>query len=88
MDTTTMNPEEQSERAEAIFEAALELPQEKRAAHIAEACGSNSSLFAEVQALLSAQDAAPTGFLDEPADLDVTVKIDPSQRPTGQIRQA
>ena len=60
---------------ETIFASALELPPTDREAHIAEACGKDAELLAEVRALLAASDAAPTGFLS--GDFDVTIPSGP-----------
>ena len=83
---TTMNSEPGS--AEAVFEAALQLPTGERDAFVSGKCESNLALLAEVHALLDAHDAAPTGFLGEPAaegiagdEIDVTVRTAPTQRP-------
>src|SRR6185369_11506784 len=53
-------------REEAIFEAALQLPKEKRADHVKAACGDDAGLRERVEALLHAHDQAG-GFMEEPA---------------------
>ena len=53
--------------ADNIFAGALSRPAEERETYVVAACGQDESLLAEVNALLSAHDAIPTGFLSEPA---------------------
>src|SRR2546425_849037 len=53
-------------REEAIFEAALQLPADQRAAHVQAACGSDAALRERVEALLKAHEGAG-GFMEEPA---------------------
>jgi eukaryotic-like serine/threonine-protein kinase len=60
-----MNPN----REEGIFAAALELPAEKRADYIRDACGGDDELRKRVEALLAAHEKAG-GFLAEPAALN------------------
>ena len=50
----------------AIFEAAIELPPERRAAYLHEACGGDDSLRQRVEALLLAHESAEA-FMDRPA---------------------
>jgi len=52
-----------SQREEALFEAALLLPNEQRAHFLAERCGGNSSLLRRMEILLAAHDA-PEGVLE------------------------
>jgi len=54
------------ERIEAIFEEALDMPAAARSAWLAEACGEDRQLQAEVEALLAAS-AQPDGILGAPA---------------------
>ena len=51
-------------RAEAIFHSALNRPPEERAACVAEACGDDASLLADVRALLAAHEGAGA-FMEE-----------------------
>lgn len=51
----------------AIFEAAMDLPPEQRAAHLDKACGSNAALRQRMESLLKAEGSSG-GFLDSPAD--------------------
>ncbi|HVM47986.1 MAG TPA: protein kinase [Candidatus Acidoferrum sp.] len=53
-------------REETIFEAALQLPPEQRAAHLQAACGEDSRLRERVELLLKSHDAAQGDFLVEP----------------------
>ncbi len=50
----------------AIFDAAIELPPERRAAYLHEACGGDDSLRQRVEALLRAHESAQA-FMDHPA---------------------
>ncbi len=50
----------------AIFDAAIELPPERRAAYLHEACGGDDSLRQRVEALLRAHESAEA-FMDRPA---------------------
>ena len=60
-------------REEAIFDAALQQPDEERAEYLRRACAGESELLRRVEALLQAQERAG-GFMAEPAA--------PSARPT------
>ncbi len=52
-------------RAELTFNAALERPTAEREAYVAEACGNDTVLIAEVRALLAAHEAADGFMVDE-----------------------
>ena len=54
------------QRARAIFEAALDLPEHEREAYVTAACGDDAELRAEVEALLDHDAAAPEGFVEPP----------------------
>jgi Tol biopolymer transport system component len=60
-----MTPE-RWQRVRDVLEQALELAPEKRARFLDLACASDQSLREEVQSFLSADDQAPTGFLEAP----------------------
>ncbi|HUQ80950.1 MAG TPA: serine/threonine-protein kinase [Gemmatimonadaceae bacterium] len=60
------SPQERFRRVDEIFEAALDLGPDERAAHVARACGDDVALRTEVLALLDAYDRS-AGFLDAPA---------------------
>ncbi|HEX4350084.1 MAG TPA: serine/threonine-protein kinase, partial [Verrucomicrobiae bacterium] len=55
----------ESNREEAIFDAALQLPPEQRAEHIRQACGNDEELRQRVEALLAAHERAGA-FMAEP----------------------
>jgi len=55
------------QREEAIFDAAMELPPEQRAAHLDHACGGDAALRQRIESLLKAGDSS-CGFLDSPTD--------------------
>jgi eukaryotic-like serine/threonine-protein kinase len=57
------------ERAESVFEAALELEPSVRDAHMAEACAGDAVLLAQVKALLSAHERAGGILEDDPRRL-------------------
>ncbi len=60
-------PADSFERADSIFEAALDLPPEERPAFLAESCGDDQELHALLQRLLAgAEDEATDGDLTEP----------------------
>ncbi len=60
-------------RAEATFNSAIERPIAERAAYLAQACGDDDALHAEVMALLQAHDAAE-GFMAEDAPLSPEIE--------------
>jgi serine/threonine protein kinase/Leucine-rich repeat (LRR) protein len=64
-------------RIDTIFDAALEKPQSEREAFLAEACGGDAKLLAEVRALLAADECAG-GFLesDGPIAAGVATEIE------------
>lgn len=66
-----MNPEKWA-RVKQVLEAALDLPEEGRAAYVEAASGGDDALRREVESLLAAHRHA-SGFLDEPAALPPAV---------------
>jgi serine/threonine protein kinase/Tfp pilus assembly protein PilF len=58
---------ESHQREAAIFDAAMELPPEQRAAHLDHACGGDAALRRRVESLLKA-DESRCEFLDSPTD--------------------
>jgi serine/threonine-protein kinase len=74
----------------AVVQAALELPRDRRAAFVAEACADDAALRAEVESLLDAPDtgAGTGGFLAAPplADLAAAAGADPAaDDPDGDV---
>ena len=70
----------------AIFDAALELPPERRAAYLLEACGGDDALRQRVEALLSAHESAEA-FMDHPA-VDLRrepMVVKPAEQPGDRI---
>ena len=70
----------------AIFDAAIELPPERRAAYLQEACGSDDSLRQRVEALLRAHESAEA-FMDRPA-VDLRrepLVVQPAEKPGDRI---
>jgi hypothetical protein len=55
-----------SERGQAIFDGALQLPLQQRAAYVDQACADDTALCRQVKAMLDAHENAD-GFLDSPA---------------------
>ena len=53
-------------REETIFEAALQLPPEQRAAHLKQACGDDAQLRQRVERLLKSHEEASKDFLEQP----------------------
>src|SRR6516162_9913119 len=70
----------------AIFDAAIELPPERRAAYVQEACASDDALRQRVEALLRAHESAES-FMDSPAVAPgrETVAVKPSEQPGDRI---
>lgn len=60
-------------QVENVFHAALGVPADDRAAYLAQACGSDESLYAEVCSLISKADTR-NSFMDQPA-LDLGLKV-------------
>ena len=58
---------------EQVFHAALEIPATERAAFLAQACGDDQHLCAEVTSLVSAFESS-NGFMEQPA-FDVGIKV-------------
>ena len=56
---------ESHQREAAIFDVALELPPDQRAAHVAQACGDDAALRERIEALLKACHGT-SGYLDSP----------------------
>lgn len=59
-------PDRNLSQVESVFHAVLDLPAAERAAYLAQACGGDESLHAEVSSLISALDSSD-GFMEEPA---------------------
>src|SRR3989442_14801355 len=70
----------------AIFDAAIELPPERRAAHVQEACAGDDALRQRVEALLRAHESAES-FMARPAvaPSGQTVVLEPAERPGDRI---
>jgi hypothetical protein len=58
---------ESHQREAAIFDAAMELPREQRAAYLDQVCGVDAALRQRIEALLKAVESS-CAFLDAPAD--------------------
>jgi len=70
--------------AAAVFDAALQLPRERRAAYLAEACGGDARLRQRVAALLRAHDSAGE-FMADPAspprpDIGQSLDLEPDEQ--------
>ena len=72
-------------RIEEIYHAAAELPGDRRAAFLEQACGGNERLRREVDSLLAAHERAGE-FLEAPA-LGVAAALSRGQRPAARIGQ-
>src|SRR5260370_25822777 len=70
----------------AIFDAAIELPPERRVAYVQEACAGDDPLRQRVEALLRAHRSAET-FMDSPAvdPRRETPVVKPAERPGDRI---
>ena len=69
------NPE-RLERADAIFQAALDLRREQRSAYLHEACGGDDELRREIESLLSSYDRS-ADYMERPAiEVDAAVIAD------------
>jgi eukaryotic-like serine/threonine-protein kinase len=75
-----MSPERWPQISE-VLEQALELPAQARPAFLAEACGTDDELRAEVESLLGAHQAAGTAFLADDALAQQAAEILPTQPP-------
>jgi serine/threonine protein kinase len=78
---------EPSNREEEIFEAALQLPVEQRAAYLQEACAGDAALRARVEGLLKAQNEAGS-FMEEPAAQGrktIVLTLPPDEKPGDKI---
>jgi serine/threonine protein kinase/Flp pilus assembly protein TadD len=79
-----MNPAKEHELA--VFEAALQLPVEQRAAYLQKACGADGDLRRRVDDLLGAAERAG-GFMRQPAvpEPAVAVRLPPTEKPGDMI---
>src|SRR6516162_3649106 len=70
----------------AIFDAAIELPPERRATYVQEACANDAALLQRVEALLRAHESAES-FMDSPAVAPggETVVVKPAEQPGDRI---
>jgi eukaryotic-like serine/threonine-protein kinase len=79
---------ESTNRVEAVFDAASQLPPEKRAAYLRESCAGDDELRQQVEALLQAQEQAGD-FLDKPAvsagKPTILLSIPPSEKSGDKI---
>ncbi len=75
-----MSPTRWSQISE-VFDQALELPASARPAFLAEACGDDLAMRAEVESLLGADQAASESFLADDALAQQAAEILPSQPP-------
>jgi eukaryotic-like serine/threonine-protein kinase len=78
---------ESLQRDEAIFEAALKLPPERRAAYLQDACGNDATLRSRVEALLRAHEESGE-FLQEPAagkSKTIVLTLPPEEKPGDRI---
>jgi len=57
-------------RAKALFESALEVPRDQRAAHLAESCGDDLELRNFVETLLKSHESGDSSFLEPPPRSD------------------
>ncbi len=73
---------EHRKRAEELFQAAVDLPADQRAAFLEERCGADAALRADVDELLRTYEAETAGFLRTPAFGKVT---EPGEKPGDQI---
>ena len=64
-----MNDRESSERVEAIFTRAIELPEGERAAYLQQACGGDRGLHARLEKLMAVE-ATVGGFMEDPTVTD------------------
>ena len=74
------------QRVEAVFEAALELPTDQRAAYLDQTCAGDAGLRQRVEALLGAFDRAG-GFMKQPATPERTGRFSPplTEKPGDKI---
>src|SRR4051812_31242074 len=83
-DTSSPTPD----RGAAIFESALQLPPEQRAAHLQAACGDDTVLRERVEALLKAHEGSGD-FLKDPAvpptNKTIVLSLPPDEQPGERI---
>ncbi len=80
MSNKSMSPTRWSQISE-VFDQALELPASARPAFLAEACGDDLAMRAEVESLLGADQAAGESFLADDALAQQAAEVLPSQPP-------
>jgi hypothetical protein len=68
------------ERARALFQSALEQPEEARAAFLSQACDGDEAIRRDVESLIAAH-AAAGGFLERPA---IRIATEPAGAPALQ----
>src|SRR5438093_1381477 len=78
--------EQAEQREEAVFEAALQLPADQRAAYLDQSCAGDADLRRRVEVLLGAFERAG-GFLKQPATPERTVRfsLPPTEKPGDRI---
>jgi eukaryotic-like serine/threonine-protein kinase len=73
------------ERVRALFQSALEQPDERRAVFLSDACQGDESIQREIESLIAAH-AAAVGFLEAPAFRVTTeVAVAPALQPGDRI---
>jgi serine/threonine protein kinase len=79
---------EAHQREAALFDAAMDLPPEQRAAYLDQACGDDAALRQRIESLLKASESQ-CEFLDSPRDLErgptPQLTVPPSEKPGDRI---
>jgi len=64
---------QRSQEIDEVFQSALDLPSEQRAAYLAQACGSDHDLRLEVESLISSYDRSGS-FIERPSiEIDASI---------------
>jgi len=75
-----MPTSESHQREAALFDAAMDLPPEQRAAYLDQACGEDTALRQRIESLLKASESQ-CGFLDPPTDPGLRPALHPTVPP-------
>lgn len=72
---------ERAQNVEKLFEQALDRPRGERASFLAEACGDDADVRAEIESLLAHQEKTPNDFMKPPDPSDLPVPLGAAETP-------